>query len=78
MVVTYTTAAKVAAYLQRSAFSASTTPTDTTVEMFINWAESEIERKTNQAFQAVTVTNEIHSLRKPGRSIYSRWYNKPC
>lgn len=63
MAVTYTTAAKVAAYLQRAAFSGSTTPTSTIVESYINYAESEIERLTGTAYQAVTATDEIHRLR---------------
>ena len=77
MTVTYTTAQKVAAYLQRPAFSESTTPTATSVEMFINWSEGEIERKTNQAFQTLTVTNEIHTMRKIGRRYRSQYYQKP-
>ena len=74
--VNYTTAAKVAAYLQRPEFTALTTPTSTTVESYINYAESEIERKTNQAFRAVTETDEIHTMRVVGDGRYRRryWY----
>ena len=67
MTVTYTTAAKVAEYLQRTAFSGSTTPTSTVVEKYINYAESEIERTTGTAYQKVTVTEEIHRLRHKSR-----------
>ena len=63
MTVTYTTSDKVAAYLQRTAFSGSTTPTSTTVESYINYAESEIERATGSAWREVTATDEIHRMR---------------
>lgn len=70
-----------AAYLQRSAFSASTTPTNTDVDMFIEWSQGEIERKTNQAFQAITVSNEFHTIRYVGgasrRRNYTFMINKP-
>ena len=75
--VTYTTAAKVAAYLQRPAFSVSTTPTSTTVETYITWAEKEIERRTNYAFQVVTETDEIHVMKVVGRSYRHQYLNKP-
>lgn len=76
MTATYTTPAKVAAYLQRAAFSASTTPTTATVTMFIEWAQSEIERRTLYAYQAVTATDEIHTLDICG-TYRSNLYDKP-
>lgn len=66
-----------AAYLQRAAFSVSTTPTSTTVESFINYAESEIERITGTAWQAITVTNEIHKLRHKATYAGPRLHQKP-
>jgi hypothetical protein len=63
MAVTYTTAAKVWAYLQRpDALGETSRPVQTTVEMFINWAEGEIERVTGGAWRTLTVTNEYHTL----------------
>ena len=67
MTVTYTTSDKVAEYLQRTDFSASTIPSNTVVETYINRAESEIERVTGTAYRAVTVTDEIHRLRHKSR-----------
>ena len=70
MTVTYCTAAQVAAYLQRAAFSGSTTPTSTIVEGYINQAESEINRHTGTAWMPVTVTNEIHRMDyRPSRNV---------
>ncbi len=66
----YTTAAKVASQLRlilpstqaRLTFSASTDPTLLEVENFILEAEDEIDRSTNHAWRAVTITNEYHDL----------------
>jgi len=66
----YTTAAKVASQLRlinsstqaRLTFSASTDPTLLEVENFILEAEDEIDRVTNHAWRAVTITNEYHNL----------------
>ena len=70
MAVTYTTAANVASLLRlinpstqaRLTFTISTDPTLLEVEAFINEAEDEIDRATNHAWRAVTVTNEYHNL----------------
>jgi hypothetical protein len=67
---TYTTAAKVASQLRlilpstqaRLTFSASTDPTLLEVENFILEAEDDIDRATNHAWRAVTMTNEYHDL----------------
>ena len=79
MTVTYSSAGLVAAYLQRPAFSASTTPTTATVNLYINWAESEIERRTFYAYQAVTATDEVHTTQTYGsRKGYRSYYlNRP-
>lgn len=75
MTVYYTTAAKLAAYLQRPAFSTITTPTTATVESYIGYAESEIERITGTAWKAVSISNEIHKMRhKSGCSMYQKPY----
>lgn len=59
-----------AAYLQRAAFSGSTTPTSTIVESYINQAESEINRHTGTAWMPITVTNEIHRMDyRPSRNV---------
>ena len=62
--VTYTTGAKVAAFLQVPAFTASTTPTLASVESWINWVEDYMDRYTNHAWRSVTVTNEYHDIKK--------------
>lgn len=78
MTVTYTTAAKVWAYLQRGdTLGTASIPSQTTVEMYINWAESEIERRTNRAYQAVTESNEIHTMKFPSRSYFGHYIHKP-
>ncbi len=65
----YTTAAKVASLLRlinssqtRLTFSASTDPTLLEVENFILEAEDEIDRATNHAWRAASITNEYHNL----------------
>lgn len=58
MAVTYTTSAKVAAYLQRTAFDGSSVPTSTQVEDFIYRAESRIDLHTHSAWRSTTVTEE--------------------
>ena len=64
MTAVYTTVQNVLAYLQRG--TTTTTPTTATITKFIEWSQGEIERKTNQAFQALTETDEIHSMKKAG------------
>jgi hypothetical protein len=67
MTAVYTTSAKVWEYLQRtdgsSDFTSGTVPTDTTVDTFIEWAQGEIEQVTGQSWQAVTNTDEYHTMR---------------
>lgn len=52
LTVTYTTGAKVAAFLQVTAFSTSTTPTLAQVEDLINRAEDSIDRITGHAWRS--------------------------
>lgn len=61
MVVTYTTAAKVATLLQIT-LTSSTKPTTTEVEGWINSAEDHIDRETGHSWRTVTITNEYHNL----------------
>lgn len=69
----YTDSDKVAAYLQRSAFDGSSTPTSTSVEEWIVWAEDEINRVTKTSWKSVSVTNEYHPLIPvPNRPM--RWW----
>jgi len=65
LAVTYTTHANVTAMLGISTRSASTTPTDTTVETFINRAEDYIDQRLGHAFRSITVTDELHDLKIP-------------
>lgn len=58
MATTYTTAQKVAEFLQRDNFSSTTTPTDTVVEDLINRNEDHIDQETNHAWREVTITDE--------------------
>lgn len=69
MTVTYTTAAKIARFLQVDDFEGTddpsgknTVPSKTEVEALINIAEDEIDRRTRHAWRPVQVTDEYHSL----------------
>lgn len=59
---TYTTSAKVAAFLNLPAFSASTIPTSTTVDNYILRAQDQIDFKTGHAWRSTTITNEYHNV----------------
>mgnify|MGYP001603298505 CR=1 FL=1 len=60
--VTYTTHANVSNFLSLSAFSSSTTPTDTVVEGYINEMEDYIDRRCRHAWRTTTITDEYHHL----------------
>ena len=78
MTVTYTTAAKVASLLRlinmssqvRQTLDATTDPTSTEVENFINEAEDFIDKETNHAWRPVTVTNEYHDVDAAFSGLY--------
>ncbi len=61
MTVTYTTVDNVAKLLGIT-IDATTTPSDTTTEMLINWAEDYIDNYTGHAWREKTVSNELHNL----------------
>lgn len=77
---TYTTAAKVASLLRlrdtsadiRLVFDTTTDPTLAEVENFIFEAEDDIDRSTNHAWRAKTITNEYHDV----RYLYTQEYRR--
>ena len=79
---TYSTADKLAAYLQVDPFSATTIPTQTQVEDFLLRAERDIERRTNRAWRTVknvdyeTRDYEYHDIEWPSGWGYS-YISKP-
>lgn len=80
MAVTYTTAAKVASLLRlivqttqaRLTFGASTDPTLTEVETLIYQSEDDIDRETNHAWRAKSITNEYHNVKGLYTGAYRR------
>ena len=66
MTTSYVTAAQVKSFLQlTTAFSGSTTPTQTEVEDWINNNEDDIDQSTGHAWRTVTITKEQHHLEIP-------------
>lgn len=57
---TYTTNAKVAAFLGLPAFSANTIPTDSQVDAFIYRSQDYIDMRTKHAWRSTTVTDEYY------------------
>ncbi len=56
-------------FLGKTDFSASTQPTKTEVDAWINESEDEIDRGTMYAWRSVTVTKEQHHLKGPSYQI---------
>lgn len=63
-----TTSTLVGNYLQTT-FSGSTTPTDTIVDTYIDWATAEIERRTGQKFEGTAVSNLVMHLDRFNTSV---------
>lgn len=82
MAVTYTTAAKVSSLMRlidptdqsRLTFDTDTDPTLAEVEAAINRAEDRIDKETNHAWRAVTVTDEYYDLLCDFGRFYKRQY----
>ncbi len=70
MTTVYATSDQVAAFLQVTAFSESTSPTKAQVEEWINEAEGEIEENTMHAWQTKTITEEAHDLKSTAYRNY--------